>query len=73
MENALHPLSDKLRDLEQMHKHVTLGLMLVSGSDLKWMDQKIDDAEAGLSQDDKLLLRANWTSVRTRLESEGYI
>lgn len=67
-----HPLSDKLNDPERI-EHVALGLMLVSGSDLNWVDRQVKDAESGISQEDKRLLRANWKLVRARLESEGYV
>jgi len=62
-----------VKDQEEMYKKVALGLMLVSGSDLNWMDQQMQDKESGLSQEDQLLLRANWKLVRARLESEGYV
>lgn len=68
-----HPLSDKLNDPERMYKHVAFGLMLVSGSDLNWVDSQVKDAESGISREDKLLLRANWKLVKARLESEGYV
>lgn len=67
------PLSDKLKDPERMYKHVALGLMLVSGSDLNSMDRQVEATESGLSPEDKLLLRANWKLVKARLESEGYV
>ena len=62
-----------VNDQEEMYKRVALGLTLVSGSDLNWMDQQMKDKESRLGEEDKLLLRANWKLVRARLESEGYV
>ena len=50
-----------------------LGLILVSGSDLNWMDEQIYALCLKLNQEDAPLLRANWKVVRARLESEGWV
>lgn len=65
-------LGYKLSDPESMY-HIRLGLMLINGSDLEWMDEQVKEFAPELTVQDRLLLRTNWRLVRARLVAEGYV
>jgi hypothetical protein len=66
-------LSDTLRNPERMYEHFRLGLTLVSGSDLNWLNQQIENRSSDLNTEDKQLLKDNWTRVRARLVADGCV
>ena len=66
-------LGYKLSDPESMYNHIRLGLMLINGSDLEWMDEQVNEFLPELTVQDRLLLRTNWRLVRARLVAEGYV
>lgn len=65
--------NSRLLDADALYNHVASGLTLVSGSDLKFMDEQIAGLCLKLNSEDELILKANWKLVRARLESEGYV
>jgi hypothetical protein len=66
------PLSKTLRDPELMYGHIRVGLTLVSGSDMSYMEKQMKKCSVGMNKEDKQVLKNNWALVKARLIEEGW-
>jgi hypothetical protein len=66
-------MTENLRNPERMYEHFRLGLTLVSGSDLNWLNQQIESRSSDLNTEDKQRLKDNWILVRAKLVADGYM